>query len=82
MVFYPSAIPALQTVRVQLGLKIIPLHCHLTADFSVNLHRSSSLRQDEVLFDSWDAIFNGGRVKDNVPIYSFDGKDVLSDDTW
>ena len=42
----------------------------------------SSLRQDEVLFDNWDAIFNGGRVKDNVPIYSFDGKDVLRDDTW
>lgn len=39
-------------------------------------------RQDEVLFDSWDAIFNEGRMKDNVPIYSFDGKDVLSDGTW
>lgn len=39
-------------------------------------------RQDEVLFDSWDGIFNEGRMKDNVPIYSFDGKDVLSDGTW
>lgn len=39
-------------------------------------------RQDEVLFDSWDAIFSEGRMKDNVPIYSFDGKDVLSDGTW
>lgn len=38
--------------------------------------------KDEVLFDSWDAIFNGGRIRDNVPIYSFDGKDVLSDSTW
>lgn len=38
--------------------------------------------KDEVLFDSWDAIFNDGRIKDNVPIYSFDGKDVLSDSTW
>lgn len=38
--------------------------------------------KDEVLFDSWDAIFNNGRIKDNVPIYSFDGKDVLSDNTW
>uniref|UniRef100_A0A4W6DM82 Collagenase NC10/endostatin domain-containing protein n=1 Tax=Lates calcarifer TaxID=8187 RepID=A0A4W6DM82_LATCA len=38
--------------------------------------------KDEVLFDSWDAIFNDGRMKDNVPIYSFDGKNVLSDSTW
>lgn len=40
------------------------------------------LDQDEVLFDSWDAIFNEGRMKDGVSIYSFDGKDVLSDDAW
>ncbi|KAI3366145.1 hypothetical protein L3Q82_009967, partial [Scortum barcoo] len=38
--------------------------------------------RDEVLFDSWDGIFNDGRMKDNVPIYSFDGKDVLRDSTW
>uniref|UniRef100_A0A665T8E8 Collagenase NC10/endostatin domain-containing protein n=1 Tax=Echeneis naucrates TaxID=173247 RepID=A0A665T8E8_ECHNA len=38
--------------------------------------------KDEVLFDSWDAIFNDGRIKDRVPIYSFDGKDVLTDNTW
>uniref|UniRef100_A0A3Q3KE47 Thrombospondin-like N-terminal domain-containing protein n=1 Tax=Monopterus albus TaxID=43700 RepID=A0A3Q3KE47_MONAL len=38
--------------------------------------------KDEVLFDSWDAIFSGGRMKDSVTIYSFDGKDVLSDSTW
>lgn len=42
----------------------------------------SCLFQDEVLFDSWDAIFTEGRMKDNVPIYSFDGKNVLADDTW
>uniref|UniRef100_A0A3Q0SUG7 Collagenase NC10/endostatin domain-containing protein n=1 Tax=Amphilophus citrinellus TaxID=61819 RepID=A0A3Q0SUG7_AMPCI len=38
--------------------------------------------KDEVLFDSWDAIFSDGRMKDNVSIYSFDGKDVLHDSTW
>lgn len=38
--------------------------------------------KDEVLFDSWDAIFNEGRMKDNVPIYSFDGKDILRDNAW
>lgn len=41
-----------------------------------------SLCQDEVLFDNWDAIFNDGKIKDNVPIYSFEGKDVLNDNTW
>lgn len=40
------------------------------------------LHQDEVLFDSWDAIFNEGRLKDGVPVYSFDGRDVLSDAAW
>uniref|UniRef100_A0A3B5A6L9 Collagenase NC10/endostatin domain-containing protein n=1 Tax=Stegastes partitus TaxID=144197 RepID=A0A3B5A6L9_9TELE len=30
----------------------------------------------------WDAIFNDGRMKDRVPIYSFDGRDVLSDSAW
>lgn len=38
--------------------------------------------KDEVLFDSWDAIFSDGRMKDNVPIYSFDGKNVLTESTW
>lgn len=42
----------------------------------------SLLCQDEVLFDNWDAIFNDGKIKDNVPIYSFEGKDVLNDNTW
>lgn len=35
-----------------------------------------------MLFDSWDAIFKDGKMKDNALIYSFDGKDVLSDSTW
>lgn len=38
--------------------------------------------KDEVLFDSWEAIFNDGRMKPSVPLYSFDGKDVLNDSTW
>uniref|UniRef100_A0A3Q2GRG5 Collagenase NC10/endostatin domain-containing protein n=1 Tax=Cyprinodon variegatus TaxID=28743 RepID=A0A3Q2GRG5_CYPVA len=38
--------------------------------------------KDEVLFDSWSSIFNNGRMKDNVSIYSFNGKDVLRDETW
>lgn len=43
---------------------------------------SCFLRQDEVLFDSWDSIFNEGSMKEGVSIYSFQGKDVLADDTW
>lgn len=38
--------------------------------------------KDEILFDNWDAIFNDGKMKDNVSIYSFDGKDIMSDSTW
>ena len=38
--------------------------------------------QDEVIYDNWNAIFNNGRMNDNVSVYSFDGKDVLRDDTW
>uniref|UniRef100_A0A3P8V8L8 Collagenase NC10/endostatin domain-containing protein n=1 Tax=Cynoglossus semilaevis TaxID=244447 RepID=A0A3P8V8L8_CYNSE len=38
--------------------------------------------KDEVLFDSWNSIFNHGTMKENVPIYSFDGKNVLTDSTW
>ena len=41
----------------------------------------SFLLQDEVLFDSWDAIFNGGKMKD-AAIYSFDGRDILTDEAW
>uniref|UniRef100_A0A3B4BEU9 Collagenase NC10/endostatin domain-containing protein n=1 Tax=Periophthalmus magnuspinnatus TaxID=409849 RepID=A0A3B4BEU9_9GOBI len=37
--------------------------------------------KDEVLFDSWEDIFNNGRMKD-VPIYSFDGKNIMTDSTW
>uniref|UniRef100_H2L8W1 Collagenase NC10/endostatin domain-containing protein n=1 Tax=Oryzias latipes TaxID=8090 RepID=H2L8W1_ORYLA len=38
--------------------------------------------KDEVLFDSWINIFKEGKINENVSIYSFDGKDVLRDDTW
>lgn len=38
--------------------------------------------KDEVLFDNWNNIFSDGRIKDNVSIYSFNGKDVLHDNTW
>lgn len=38
--------------------------------------------KDEVLFDSWEDIFTNSRMKDNVPIYSFDGKNVMTDSTW
>uniref|UniRef100_A0A3B3DLN1 Collagenase NC10/endostatin domain-containing protein n=1 Tax=Oryzias melastigma TaxID=30732 RepID=A0A3B3DLN1_ORYME len=38
--------------------------------------------KDEVLFDSWTDMFKDRRMNENVSIYSFDGKDVLRDDTW
>uniref|UniRef100_A0A3B3ZEQ5 Collagenase NC10/endostatin domain-containing protein n=1 Tax=Periophthalmus magnuspinnatus TaxID=409849 RepID=A0A3B3ZEQ5_9GOBI len=38
----------------------------------------------EVLFDSWMSIFsgNGGVFNPSVPIYSFDGRNVLTDPAW
>uniref|UniRef100_A0A3Q2ZH45 Collagenase NC10/endostatin domain-containing protein n=1 Tax=Hippocampus comes TaxID=109280 RepID=A0A3Q2ZH45_HIPCM len=38
----------------------------------------------ELLFKSWMSIFsgNGGTFDPSVPIYSFDGRDVLTDSTW
>uniref|UniRef100_A0A3B1K2M5 Collagenase NC10/endostatin domain-containing protein n=1 Tax=Astyanax mexicanus TaxID=7994 RepID=A0A3B1K2M5_ASTMX len=40
--------------------------------------------RDEELFSNWDAIFsdNEGKIRDNIRIYSFDGRDVLEDDAW
>uniref|UniRef100_A0A8C4STJ7 Collagenase NC10/endostatin domain-containing protein n=1 Tax=Erpetoichthys calabaricus TaxID=27687 RepID=A0A8C4STJ7_ERPCA len=40
--------------------------------------------KDEVLFDSWESLYNGldGQMKPNVQVYSFDGRDVLKDNTW
>lgn len=40
--------------------------------------------KDQVLFDSWESIFseNSNRMRDNVPIYSFDGRDILRDSAW
>lgn len=38
----------------------------------------------QVLFSSWESLFSEaeGRVKDNAPIYSFDGRDILRDSAW
>uniref|UniRef100_A0A672R261 Collagenase NC10/endostatin domain-containing protein n=1 Tax=Sinocyclocheilus grahami TaxID=75366 RepID=A0A672R261_SINGR len=40
--------------------------------------------QDEELFSNWESIFSGsgGKMNDNVHIYSFDCRDVLDDDAW
>uniref|UniRef100_A0A671WIY3 Collagenase NC10/endostatin domain-containing protein n=1 Tax=Sparus aurata TaxID=8175 RepID=A0A671WIY3_SPAAU len=38
----------------------------------------------EVLFDSWMSIFsgNGGTFNPSTPIYSFDGRNVMTDSAW
>ncbi|XP_075682981.1 collagen alpha-1(XV) chain isoform X2 [Rhinoderma darwinii] len=38
----------------------------------------------EVLFDNWESIFsgNGGHFNSQLPIYSFDGRNVLTDSAW
>ena len=40
--------------------------------------------QNEELFESWLTIFNGAGAQFNVrvPIYSFDGRDILTDSKW
>lgn len=40
--------------------------------------------KDQVLFNNWESLFSetGGRMKENVSIYSFDGRDILRDSAW
>uniref|UniRef100_A0AAY4AZR3 Collagenase NC10/endostatin domain-containing protein n=1 Tax=Denticeps clupeoides TaxID=299321 RepID=A0AAY4AZR3_9TELE len=40
--------------------------------------------KDEALFDSWESIFSDteGKIRKDVSIYSFDGRDVLTTDAW
>ncbi|KAG7246287.1 hypothetical protein CRUP_009900, partial [Coryphaenoides rupestris] len=40
--------------------------------------------KDQELFSSWDSVFgdNGGKMRDGVPLYSFDGRDILRDSAW
>lgn len=40
--------------------------------------------KDQVLFSSWESLFGDseGRMKNNAPIYSFDGRDILRDSAW
>lgn len=41
-------------------------------------------KQGEMLFHNWESIFkgNGGEFNINVPIYSFDGRNVMTDPSW
>lgn len=41
-------------------------------------------QRGEVLFSSWMSIFsgNGGTFNPSIPIYSFDGRNVMTDSTW
>ncbi|KAF0026136.1 hypothetical protein F2P81_020873 [Scophthalmus maximus] len=40
--------------------------------------------KDQVLFSSWESIFgdNTSKMRENVPIYSFDGRDIIRDSAW
>lgn len=49
-----------------------------TRDFSININS-----QGEVLFSTWKSIFSqGGSFLQQPRIYSFNGKNVLTDLTW
>ncbi|NWV59105.1 COFA1 protein, partial [Malurus elegans] len=40
--------------------------------------------QGETLFNNWESIFdgNGGQFNIHVPIYSFDGRNIMTDSSW
>lgn len=68
------------TFRAFLSAKLQDLHSIVRKADRTNLPILNL--KDEVVFDSWEDIFQNGRMKDNVPIYSFDGKNILTDNTW
>lgn len=37
-----------------------------------------------MLFRSWESMFgdDANKILENVPIYSFDGRDILRDSAW
>lgn len=51
------------------------------------LHSSDAVAlpfQGDVMFRNWRSIFSGdgGKMDPRIPIYSFDGRDVLADPFW
>uniref|UniRef100_A0A3B3VNT4 Collagenase NC10/endostatin domain-containing protein n=2 Tax=Poecilia TaxID=8080 RepID=A0A3B3VNT4_9TELE len=40
--------------------------------------------KNQVLFSSWESIFSedSNKMRENVPLYSFDGRDILRDSAW
>lgn len=38
--------------------------------------------QGEVLFKNWESIFSNHVLPAGIPLYSFDGRDVMSDPFW
>uniref|UniRef100_A0A3Q2CG81 Collagenase NC10/endostatin domain-containing protein n=1 Tax=Cyprinodon variegatus TaxID=28743 RepID=A0A3Q2CG81_CYPVA len=40
--------------------------------------------KNQVLFSSWESIFSEdkSKMRENVPLYSFDGRDILRDSAW
>lgn len=47
-------------------------------------HAVALLFQGDVMFRNWRSIFSGdgGKIDPRIPIYSFDGRDVLADPFW
>lgn len=58
--------------------------CELVSGLLSSPVSTSVSVQGEVLFNSWMSIFsgNGGVFNPSVPIYSFDGRNVLTDPAW
>lgn len=57
--------------------------CALCLNNQILNHVLSSI-QDQVLFRSWESMFgdDASKILESVPIYSFDGRDILRDSAW
>lgn len=70
------------TFRAFLSSKLQDLYTIVRRSDRDNFHIVNL--KDQVLFNSWESIFgdNASKIRENVPIYSFDGRDILRDSAW
>lgn len=61
-----------------------PPRLHSCPRDTLTTDSAASSLKGEVLFSSWMSIFsgNGGTFNPSVPVYSFDGRDVMTEPAW
>ncbi|XP_058475540.1 collagen type XVIII alpha 1 chain a isoform X2 [Solea solea] len=70
------------TFRAFLSSKLQDLHTIVRRSDRENLPILNL--KDQVLFNSWDSLFgdDASKMSENIPIYSFDGRDIVRDSAW